>query len=138
VPVDPTFVGGNIVPSRPRTAAKAASQVEYKGWAQYVQEATASMEPFRQPLPPTDEDPEPEPAEIACPTPEQLTLMAAAQSTGSDEAAFVALFGEELAPRLLLATAGLPFVVRAKMIGDLMMHYGLQAAPNMPGVPNPE
>lgn len=128
------------MPSRPRTAAKAASQVGYSdvSWDQYVLEATASMEPFRQPLPPTDDDPEPKPAEVPCPTARQLRVLGDAQSSGSDEAAFVALFGEELAPRLLLATENLPFTVRAKMISALMMHYGLQAAPNMPGVPNPE
>jgi hypothetical protein len=125
------------VPAKPKLASTAAASTHFQTWDEYMEEATQGLTPYLQPLPPTDDDPDPVPAEIPCPSSEQLSALTAAQESGSDEAAFVALFGEELAPRLLLATAGKPFVIRAKMISGLMMHYGMQAAPNA-GVPSPE
>jgi hypothetical protein len=126
------------VPSAPKTAAKAAAKVHFATWDEFVTEATKGIEPYVQPVPPTADDPHPDPVEVPCPTGDQLVALGAAQTGGSDEAAFVAIFGEELAPRLLLATGSLPFTVRAQMIQKLMMHYGMQSVKGMPGVPDPE
>ena len=116
-----------MAPRRP----KLVDAANYPTWDQYVQEATGHIEPFVLPLPPPPDAPEgyvPEQVEVPCPTGGQMTALAMAQQAGDDNAAFVAIFGEDLAPRLLAATADLPFVVRAKLVQRVMMHYGTQVA----------
>lgn len=119
-----------MAPRRPKLVTPDQTP-RYVTWDQYVEEATADIEPYVLPLPPDPANPDADPgtAEIPCPSGEQMQALASAQTTGDDAAAFVAIFGEELAPRLLTATAKLPFFVRAKMVGEVMMHYGQQAAP---------
>lgn len=126
------------MPTRPKLATAAASHVQFKAWDQWMEEALEGIEPYFQPMPPTEDDPEPKPLEVPCPTSDQLRALPTSQGEGSDEAAFVMLFGEEAAPRLLLATGGKAFVLRSKMIASILMHYNIQAIPNQPGVPSPE
>lgn len=126
------------MPTRPKLAAAEAGQVQHKTWDAFVSESLSKITPYMQILPPTADDPDPEPAEVPCPSGAQMVLLNAARSTGNDEAGFEAMFGEEMGQRLFLATQTLPFVVRAKILSDVMMHYGAQAMPGMPGQPDPE
>ena len=103
----------------------------YPVWDTYVAEATANITPYVQPLPPPANVPEgyvPEYIEVPCPDGDQMDAVSAAQRAGDDNAAFVAIFGPDVAARLLTATQSLPFIVRARILGDVMRHYGLQAA----------
>jgi hypothetical protein len=101
---------------------------KHDNWNQYVAEATASIVPFVMPLPPSDNPDDPDEVVVPCPDGDQLDALTSAQRGGDDAAAFVAIFGPDVAARLLLATAKLPFVLRAKMIADVMNHYGMQIA----------
>lgn len=115
-------------PRKPRLV-KPDEAPSYTNWNEYVQEATEGVTPFRLPLPPPDDAPDgyvPEVAEVPCPDGDQMLAFAAAQRTGNDTAGLIAIFGEDLGVRLLEATAHLPFFVRAKLIADVMKHYGQQ------------
>lgn len=114
-PTRPTLVKPDDAPATPT-------------WDAYVTEATANIVPFVQPLPPLEDGTDGGSVEVPCPTGDQIDALGVAQRSGSDEGAFVAIFGPDVAPRLLLATKGLPFFVRAKLVGDVMRHYGMQAS----------
>ena len=107
------------------------SSPRFPTWNAYVAEATDDVEQYLQPLPPPENPPEdyqPEIATIPCPDGDAMEDLTDAQRRGDDNAAFVIVFGEEVAVRLLRATAKLPFTVRAKLLADVLRHYGLQAA----------
>jgi hypothetical protein len=55
-----------------------------------------------------------------------MEAFGAASRTMDDTAAAVALFGTDLAPRILALTADQPFFVRAKLLQGVMEHYGMQ------------
>lgn len=126
------------MPARPKLATAEAGQVQYTTWDGYVSEVMANVEPFVQPVPPTEDDPNPAPVEVSCPTGAQMDALNAARASGNDELGLQALYGEELGHRLFVATRGTGFIVRAKLLSDVMMHYSMQAANGMPGRPNPE
>jgi hypothetical protein len=108
------------------------SSPKYPTWNGFVEEATEGMETYLQPLPPPEGDLpegyEPEVVEVPCPDGDTMEALTDAQRRGDDNAAFVLIFGEDNAVRLLTATASLPFTVRARLLAGVMNHYGLQAA----------
>lgn len=104
---------------------------KYPTWNGFVEEATSTIEPYLQPLPPPEDAPpdyQPEVVEVPCPDGDAMEDLTEAQKRGDDDAAFVIVFGEENAARLLEATAKMPFVVRARLLAGVLRHYGLQAA----------
>jgi hypothetical protein len=88
------------MPAMPKTAQKAAANVEYVTWDEFVDEATRHVTPYQILLPGDDE-----PTTIPCPTGLQM---------------------EALAPRILELTADKPFTVRASLFAKVMAHYGMQ------------
>jgi hypothetical protein len=120
-----------MAPAKPKLV-KGADTPSYQTWDQYVEESLADLEPYRLALPAPAEVPDgyvPEVVEVPCPTGDQMDALNAAQRAGDDAAGFIALFGPDVAARLLAATQGLPFIVRAKLMGGVMQHYGQQATP---------
>ncbi len=122
------------MPAKPRLATREAAQTDtrvtqsqYETWDQLVGEATADIEPYVLPLPDGTK------VEIPCPTGRQMEAFAVADRTRDENAAMGAMFGPDLAPTLMLATADLPFFVRAQIVNKIMMHYGMQVAdvPNL-------
>lgn len=117
------------MPAKPRLASAEAAatspkvvQSQYETWDELFSEATADIEPFILPLPDGTR------VEVPCPTGRQMEAFAVADRTRDENAAMVAMFGEELAPKLMLATADLPFFARAHLANKIMMHYGMQIA----------
>ncbi len=121
------------MPTKPRTA-KAAAQLatapataavaedDIQGWDDYVAEAAPDVTPFRKRLPDGTV------MEIPCPSSTQVDDLGVAQAQGDVPAMFLAMFGEELAPKLLELTAGKPFTIRVKLVNDVMFHYGMSLA----------
>jgi hypothetical protein len=109
------------MPAMPKTAQKAAANVEYVTWDEFVDEATRHVTPYQILLPGDDE-----PTTIPCPTGLQMEALGEANSRMDDAAAAVAIFGEALAPRILELTADKPFTVRASLFAKVMAHYGMQ------------
>jgi hypothetical protein len=109
------------MPAAPKTALKAASETHYVTWDEFVEEATKDIEPFAMVLPGDDE-----PTTFPCPTGDQMQAFGEAGRSMDDAAAAVALFGDELAPRILTLTGAQPFTVRAKLFQRIMAHYGMQ------------
>ncbi len=120
-------------PARPKTAQRAAAslvatpaadtgQDDIQGWDDYVAEAAPDVTPFRKRLP------DGEVMEIPCPSSEQVDDLSVAQTRGDVPAMFLAMFGEDLAPKLLELTAGKAFTIRVKLINDVMFHYGMSLA----------
>lgn len=109
------------MPTKPRLAAAEAATYEYQTWDAFIEESTKDLKPFGLVLPGDDE-----PTVFPCPTGAQMQALAVAQQNMDDEAAAVAVFGEH-AERIMDLTAGKPFVVRARLLGKVMEHYGLQA-----------
>jgi hypothetical protein len=120
------------MPTKPRTAAKAASKLaiapadttpgEVQGWDEYLAEAAPDVTSFRKRLPDGDI------VEVPCPSSEQVDDLTVAQQQGDVPAMFLAMFGDDLAPTLLELTAKAPFTTRVKLINDVMMHYGMSLA----------
>jgi hypothetical protein len=109
------------MPAKPKLATTAASELHYVTWDEFVDEATRDIKPYALLLPGDDE-----PTLVPCPTGDQMEAFGAASRTMDDTAAAVALFGTDLAPRILALTADQPFFVRAKLLQGVMEHYGMQ------------
>ncbi len=107
-------------PRRPRVVTP--DEPKYDTWDAYMEEATAGLRPFTMPMPDGSR------VEVACPTGDQMEALGRAQQRGDDALAFHALFGEEIGNALLAATKDAPFLIRAKIVQDVMMHYGQQVS----------
>lgn len=112
-----------MAPRPPKTAQDAAEDYHYATWNEFVEEATANVKPFGLLLPDDTE-----PTIFPCPSGDQMEAFGAAGRAMDDTAAAVALFGVDLAPRILQLSAGQPFVVRARLFQKVMAHYGMQMA----------
>jgi hypothetical protein len=108
------------MPTRPRLASAAAAETHFQTWDELMSEATEGIEDFRLPISAE------EVLVIKCPTGDQMKAFGLATRSMDDEAAAVALFGEN-ADRILELTGDKPFFVRAKILGKVMEHYGMQA-----------
>lgn len=110
------------MPTPPKTAAKAAAQLQVQSWDDYVAEATAGMTPFQKQLPDGSL------LEVPCPTSDQMEAANVAQQREDSTGLVVAIVGDEQAPKVLELTATLPFTVRLRLCNDVMMHYGMGLA----------
>lgn len=114
------------MPSKPQLATAAAANTKVvRQWDEYVSEATRDVEPWTQALP------DGEVVEVPCPSSDAMEALGAAQRTGDTVAMVIAVFGPDIAPKILDATAKLPFYVRMRLINEVAMHYGMKAA-NLP------
>ena len=115
------------MPARPKTAQAAASSLalatatddDIQGWDDYLAEAAPDVTPFRKRLP------NGELLEVPCPSAEQMEDLDIAQRRGDVRGMYLAMFGEDLADKLLDLTAKRPFTVRVKIVNDIMFHYGM-------------
>lgn len=122
------------MPTRPRTAGKAAAQLKVapakpaaddgnaQGWDEYVAEASRDIEPWRKTLPDGTV------LDIGCPTSDQMDALAGAYQTGDSQSMLIALFGAENGLKLMELTGGLPFTVRLKLVRDVTLHFGMSLA----------
>jgi hypothetical protein len=112
------------MPSKPRTALKAAAQVQYKTWDTYVTEA--QVEPFALRI---GDD---ETLTIECPSGADMKAFALAQQTGNSDLAMVSLFGEH-ADRIEELAAAAPFGALRDLTQDVGEHFGIINADGEPG-----
>lgn len=116
-------------PSNTKPGLKAAAKVKveapkYATWDEFVSDVAGDLEPFELPLPSG------EVAVIECPTGEQMDQLAEAEKQRDEGLAVAAIFGEH-ADAIVEATKGAPFMVRGRLIGKVMNHFGLQGE-NLP------
>ena len=115
------------MPTKPRLATAQASELVYQTWDEFVEEATKDITPYGLVLPGDDR-----PTIFPCPTGAQMQAFGVAMNTMNDEAGAAAIFGEH-ADRIIDLTQGQPFVVRARLMAEIMKHYGIQAGGTQPG-----
>jgi hypothetical protein len=100
-----------------RNGLAAAATVTFPTWDDLQAEALEDVEPYKLPIS-ADEV-----LTIQCPSSDAMTALGHAQRTGDENAAAVALFGEENAARVLELAGPKPFVVLAKLTDKVLGYY---------------
>lgn len=122
-------------PGPTRSKKQAPEVEEFDTFDEMMADATDDVAPFVMPVPrwdpETDERLPDEKVTFPCPTGDQMEDWNIAARGGDDYAAYIALYGEDVAERLWRATGTLPFVKRATLMSKILVHYQLQAADGM-------
>lgn len=120
----------------PTRARKQAPEIEeFDTFDEMLGDATADVPPFVMPVPrwdpETDERLPDEKVSFPCPDGDAMEDWNTAARSGDDYAAYIALYGEDVAERLWRATSKRPFTDRAILMSKILVHYQLQAADGM-------